>query len=80
MSFDMGLPLVMIRNGWVYIATPNGPHADYTFSLDRCDTPLKLLWWIEHLTSKMWVDREIINELVVVVSARFDWQEDGANR
>ena len=45
------LPLVMIQGGVVHLATLNGPHADYTFGLERCDTPEKLLGWgDEHMS------------------------------
>lgn len=36
----------------------------YEIALDRCDTPEKILHWVEHLALKNWVDTRLLRNFV----------------
>ena len=45
----------------------------YEFALDRIDSPLKLLGWVEHLSGKVWMKSLDLRELIIAVSEHFGW-------
>lgn len=61
-----------IEDGCVIVYKyPNG-HL-YRVDLKRCDTPVKLLDWVVYLSEKVWMNRRLIRQFVVLVSERHGW-------
>lgn len=38
----------------------------YDVYIDRCDNPVKIVWWIHHLAQKPWMSKEKINEFIEI--------------
>lgn len=55
-----------------------GPEEDenrYPLYLDEIDTPLKLLWQIEHLSEKTWMSNRRYKTLIQVATSHFGWSD-----
>ena len=37
---------------------------EYNINLSRCDTPAKILGWVQHLCEKTWITRELIERFI----------------
>ena len=46
----------------------------YEFEVDRCNTPLKLLGWVYHLSEKTWATKDVLSMFILVVSEHFGWE------
>lgn len=58
------------KDNTVYI----GPYFQYPIDLDRIKTPLNLLGWVEHISSKTWVSKRLIHNFVVTVCKVKKWK------
>lgn len=56
---------VQVKDGCIVLnATPDNTLANYNIELNRCDTPAKLLGWIQHLTEKSWLTMGMLDRFV----------------
>jgi hypothetical protein len=46
----------------------------YEVDLDRIETPLQLLGWVEHLAAKTWMTTKVLRRFVVIVAKIKNWQ------
>ena len=51
-----------------------GGKDEYWFPLKRCDTPFKLLGWLDHLACKDWFTAGMARGLIIAISAHFTWK------
>ena len=63
---------VVIVKGWFTIHPVERHFPRYDFALDRIDTPIKLLGWVEHLAGKTWMAPLDLRLLVAAVSRTLD--------
>ena len=64
---------IKITKKWLCIIPVEKRFGPYDVALDRIDSPLKLLGWVEHLSGKGWMKALDIRELVIIVSSHFGW-------
>ncbi len=64
---------VKITNRWLSIYPVEKRFGPYEFALDRIDSPLKLLGWVEHLSGKVWMEALDLRALIIAVSEHFGW-------
>jgi hypothetical protein len=62
-------PVVKVTKKWVTVNI----QYPYDIRIDRIDTPLKLLNWVEHLSHKTWMDGPSMAEFVQKVCRHFGW-------
>jgi hypothetical protein len=56
-----GFTLSKMEDSTIYLKDASGW---YPIELDRCDTHLKMVAWIDHLTRKSWATKEHIKEFI----------------
>lgn len=56
--------LVYIEDGCIILNTTG----EYCIELDRCNTPEKLLGWVQHLCEKTWMTTDILARFIEVAS------------
>jgi hypothetical protein len=73
-------PVVRLERGWVIVATDwHEIRGDsYDIRLTRIATPLQLLGWVHHLSSKTWFDSDVAGDLIDVVCRHWGWKFHGA--
>jgi hypothetical protein len=75
-------PVVHIKGKYVVVETAwhKKCRDRYAIELDRTDTSLRLLDWVQHLTEKVWFDAQVARELIGKVCEHYDWNLHGAIR
>jgi len=48
----------------------------YEIELSRCNTPEKILSWAYHLTSKIWMNTDLIAKFIEVAAKQIGWNPD----
>jgi hypothetical protein len=64
---------IKITKRWLIIYPVEKRFDPYEFTLDRIDSPLKLLGWVEHLSGKVWMKALDLRDLIIAVSQYFEW-------
>ena len=54
-------PCVVVDDGWVTLLND---HGNYDIELTQCNTAEAILHWVAHLSEKIWVTNQHINEFV----------------
>lgn len=57
----------------ILIERPNGL-SPYDIELDRCDTPEKILAWVDHLTEKTWMTNDMFSEFIGVACKQIGYE------
>lgn len=56
---------VQLKEGHIVLnPEPENSLAVYSIALHRCDTPAKLIGWIQHLSSKNWLTMKILDRFI----------------
>lgn len=68
-------PTLWLRAGAILIPVPNANSATfYDVAVERVDTPLKLLAWVDHLARKPWMDKARLREFIQVAAAAHNFE------
>jgi hypothetical protein len=76
--YRYGTVRVRLTDKLVILTTDVKKH-DYTFSINRVNTHLKLICWIDHLLTKPWFDDMQCREFIEKVCERFGWKYHDAD-
>ncbi len=60
-------PKVICDGKWITILND---HGGYDIELSRCNTAQSILAWVAHLSEKIWIETQMINEFVKIATKK----------